>query len=131
MIKGKQKAIFLDRDGIINRERDDYTFKLEDFEILPEVIPALQSFQTRNFLLIIVSNQGGIGKGIYTQKEVEILHSFLLKVLKENAIHISEIYYCPHHPDTGKCICRKPDSLLIEKAIGRFHIDSSKSYFIG
>ena len=130
-IKSLRKAIFLDRDGEINKERGDYTYLLENFEILPDVIESLELFQKKNYLLIIMSNQGGIAKNVYTKADVEILHSFLLMKLRESSIHITEIYYCPHHPLKGKCLCRKPDSLLIEKSIARFNIDCGLSYFIG
>ena len=126
----KNKAIFLDRDGVINRERG-YTFRLEDFEILPDVPEVLLTLQKKGYLLIVVSNQSGIAKGLYLQKHAEMLHKFMLKELEKKKIKISEIYYCMHHPDTGKCICRKPDSLFLEKAMARFNIDPLKSYMIG
>lgn len=125
------KAIFFDRDGVINRERGEYTFRLEDFEILPDVEDVLFDFQERGYLLIIISNQGGVGKGLYSNADVEVLHQYLLKKLEARGVQITEIYYCPHHPEKGKCLCRKPDSLMVEKAIARFDIDASQSYFIG
>lgn len=124
------KAIFLDRDGVINVERG-YTHRLEDFVILPDLIENLQLYLKKGYLLIVISNQSGIAKGLYTQPEVETIHSFLLNELTKNNITISEIYYCVHHPDVSRCICRKPDSLFVEKALARFNIDPSKSYFIG
>jgi len=125
------KAILLDRDGVINRERNDYTFRIEDFEILPDVTQALKLLQKAGYLLIIISNQSGIGRGLFTIGDTEKMHSHLLKKLKEEKIDIEEIYYCVHHPETGSCICRKPDSLNVEKALARFNIDPSLSYFIG
>ncbi len=124
------KAIFLDRDGVINVERG-YTHKLEDFVILPDLIEVLQWWQKNGYLLIIISNQSGIAKGLYAQSEVEVLHNYLLDEFAKNKIGISEIYYCIHHPDVSSCICRKPDSLFVEKALARFNIDPNKSYFIG
>ena len=124
------KAIFLDRDGIINTERG-YTYRLEDFVILPDLMEVLQLFQKQGYLLVIVSNQSGIAKKLYTQEDVETIHAYLLNQFEINNIRISEIYYCVHHPDVSRCICRKPDSLFVEKALARFHIDASDSYFIG
>lgn len=124
------KAIFLDRDGVINRERG-FTYRLEDFELLPGLIDSLKEFKRRNYLLIIVSNQSGIAKGLYKQTDVEVLHAHLVKELKAEQIFLDEIYYCVHHPDVDRCICRKPDSLFIEKALARFSIDPSQSFFIG
>lgn len=127
----KNKAVFLDRDGVLNREQGDYVTHLEDFIINEGVIDALKIFQERKYLLIVISNQGGISKGICTQQQVDYLHLHLSRVLSNNGILLSEIYYCPHHPDVTQCICRKPDSSLLEKAMARFNIDSSLSYFIG
>lgn len=124
------KAVFLDRDGVINFERG-YTHRLEDFVILPDLIEVLQLLQQKGYLLIVVSNQSGIAKGLYKQSEVEILHKFMLDEFTKNGIKLSEIYYCVHHPDVSKCICRKPDSLFVEKGLARFNIDAKKSYFIG
>jgi D-glycero-D-manno-heptose 1,7-bisphosphate phosphatase len=124
------KAIFLDRDGVINVERG-YTHRLEDFVILPDLIEVLQLFQKKGYLLIIVSNQSGIAKELYKQNDVEVLHNYLTEEFKKNTITLSEIYYCVHHPDVSRCICRKPDSLFVEKALARFNIDKTKSYFIG
>ncbi len=124
------KAIFLDRDGVINFERG-YTHRLEDFVILPDLIEVLQILKQKGYLLIVISNQSGIAKGLYLQSETEILHAYLKDELRKNNIVLDEIYYCIHHPDVSKCICRKPDSLFVEKALARFNIDPSKSYFIG
>ncbi|HVA98830.1 MAG TPA: HAD family hydrolase [Bacteroidia bacterium] len=127
----KNKAVFLDRDGVLNREKGDYIYTPEAFEILPEVSETLQFWQEKKYIFIVITNQGGISKGIYGHREVNKLHEILINKLSEKNIFIHEIYYCPHHPDQTKCICRKPDSLLIEKAIARFDIDTSQSYFIG
>jgi D-glycero-D-manno-heptose 1,7-bisphosphate phosphatase len=124
------KAVFLDRDGVINVERG-YTHRLEDFVILPDLVENLQDYLKKGYLLIVVSNQSGIAKGLYTQAEVETIHSFLTNELTKRNIHLSEIYYCVHHPDVCRCICRKPDSLFVEKALARFNIDPARSYFIG
>jgi D-glycero-D-manno-heptose 1,7-bisphosphate phosphatase len=124
------KAVFLDRDGVINVERG-YTHRIEDFVILPDLVENLKLYLSKGYLLIIVSNQSGVAKGLYTQADVETIHSFLTNELTKHDIRLSEIYYCIHHPDVSRCICRKPDSLFVEKALARFNIDPSKSYFIG
>ena len=125
------KAVLLDRDGVINRERGDYTFRIEDFEILPDVFEALQMLQKAGYLLIIISNQSGIGRGLFKIEDTEKMHGYLLDELKKHHIRIEEIYYCVHHPETGSCLCRKPDSLNVEKALARFNIDPAQSFFIG
>jgi D-glycero-D-manno-heptose 1,7-bisphosphate phosphatase len=124
------KAVFLDRDGVINVERG-YTHRIEDFVILPDVVEYLQLFMEKGYLLIVISNQSGVAKELYSQEDVEVVHSFLTNELTKSNIKLSEIYYCIHHPDVSNCICRKPDSLFVEKALARFDIDPSLSYFIG
>ena len=125
------KAIFLDRDGVINRERGQHTWKVDDFEILPNVFEALHIFQDKGYLLIVITNQSGIARGLYNHKAVNDLHEYLRKQLSQNGVNLTEIYYCPHHEDYGNCLCRKPKSLMLEKAIARFDIDASQSLFIG
>lgn len=125
------KAVFLDRDGVIITERGEYNYLPVHMRINAGVPEALARMQSMGYLLIIVSNQGGISKEIYLKEDVEDFHNSMIESLKESGIQIHEIYYCPHHPDVEKCICRKPDSLMIEKALARFNIDASLSYFIG
>jgi D-glycero-D-manno-heptose 1,7-bisphosphate phosphatase len=127
----KNKAIFLDRDGVINKDNADYTFRISDFEFVSGIFKALKILQEKKYLLIVISNQAGIARNVYSHNDVEHLHEYMLKQFEAENIHITEIYYCPHYTENGRCICRKPDSLLLEKAIARFDIDPSQSYFIG
>ncbi len=127
----ENKALFLDRDGVINKERGKYTFRLEDFIINDGLTEALRLFQDKDYLLIIISNQGGISKGLYTKKDVDILHTFLQQFLSEENISLTDFYYCPHHSDIETCFCRKPSPLLLERAINRYNINRGISYFIG
>lgn len=124
------KAIFLDRDGVINKETS-YVFRAKDFILTDDIIPSLKKLQQAGFIFIVITNQSGIAKGLYTHEDVKKVHEYFLSLMKKNNISIAEIYYCPHHPDVEPCICRKPDSGMIEKAIARFNIDVSKSFFIG
>ncbi|MFM8433028.1 MAG: D-glycero-alpha-D-manno-heptose-1,7-bisphosphate 7-phosphatase [Bacteroidota bacterium] len=130
-VSDRKKAVFLDRDGVINRERGDYTWLLEDFVLNEGLVEALCALQRSGYMLIVISNQSGISKGIYSRDQVEYLHAQLTRNLKNKGVVLEEIYYCPHHPDFSKCICRKPDSLMIEKAVARFNIDKDSSWFIG
>ena len=127
-----QKAIFLDRDGVLlNDVGQYYIYKTDGIKINKGIVDALKRFNDMGFLLIVISNQGGIAKQIYTKKHVEKIHADLKKQFKIEGIDIKEFYYCPHHSDVEKCLCRKPESLLIEKALARFNIDPNKSYMIG
>ena len=125
------KAVFLDRDGVINIERGQYTYLISDFEFVEGIFENLKKLSDAGFLLIVISNQGGIEKEYYDYKDVEKLHEFMKVEFKKHGISCKEIYYCPHHSDFQKCLCRKPGSLLIEKAIARFQIDPARSYMIG
>lgn len=126
------KAIFLDRDGIINEEIGDYVKRFEDFKLLPHLAETLKNYQSQGFLLIVITNQGGLAKGLYTLTELNKMHQYFLNEMEKAGVKITEIYYCPHHPDfNGNCLCRKPGSLLVEKAMARFDIDPKASYFIG
>ncbi len=130
-MQSEQKAIFLDRDGVLIRERGDYTWQLEDVTINDGVENALKKFSEAGFLLIVVSNQSGISKGLFTIENAEYVHLHLQRYFNNKGIRIDEFYFCPHHPSVSNCICRKPDSLLLEKAIARFNIIKSESWFIG
>lgn len=125
------KAAFLDRDGVINVDVLDYTSKIRDFTFLPGVFEGLKSLQEKGFLLIVITNQGGIAKGLYTAEDVDTLHNWMCSELKKKGIHITEIYFCPHHDVSGKCLCRKPGSIMLEKAMARFDIDPQQSFFMG
>lgn len=125
------KAVFLDRDGVINHDPGDYTYLLEDFKINAGVISSLKKLSSEGYLLFIITNQGGISKGIYTHSHVNAIHKYLVEELAKKNVKLSEIYYCPHHSVNENCLCRKPNSLLIEKAIARFSIDKEKSFMIG
>jgi len=126
------KAIFLDRDGVINSNANHYyVFKSSDFTLNPNVIETLKSFIKKGFLLIIISNQGGVSKAKYTKADIKKLDDYMISLFAKSNIQILESYYCPHHSSIEKCICRKPNSLMIEKAVARFNISISDSYMIG
>jgi D-glycero-D-manno-heptose 1,7-bisphosphate phosphatase len=125
------RALFLDRDGIINRELGRYVTSVDEFEILPTVIDALTLANNAGFLLIIVSNQGGVAKGLYTLEDVHAMQQQLDSRLRQRGAFITEGYYCPHHQDHGKCLCRKPSPLMLQKAMARFGIDPTASFLIG
>ena len=125
------KAVFLDRDGVINRERGEHTWELDDFEVLPDVAETITELGRQGFLCIVISNQSGIGLGLYDHAQVEMLHRYLHDHLQQHGTRVDAIYYCPHHPTGGRCLCRKPGSLLMERAIARYDIDPAKSIMIG
>lgn len=126
------KAVFLDRDGVINNDEGKYyIYNPEQFVINNGILESIALLKKHQFLVIVISNQGGIGRGLYTKEDTEKIHQLFVNTVKKNGGNIDEIYYCPHHESTGNCFCRKPNSLLIEKAIARFKIDKKNAYFIG
>ena len=130
------KAIFLDRDGTINIEKG-YLYRISDFEFLPGAVDALRMLQEAGYLLIIITNQSGIGRGYYTEEDFMILNEYMKSELLKMGVKISGVYYCPHLPDAEVeryrkvCTCRKPSLGLFEQAVHDFGIDLSQSYAIG
>ena len=124
-----KKAVFLDRDGVINVDKG-YVHKIEDFEFTKGAIKALKYFQSLGYMLIIVTNQSGIGRGYYTLKDFQKLTTWMKNRLKADGIEIKEVYFCPHSPDE-KCTCRKPEPGMILKAAKDYDIDLKKSWMIG
>ena len=130
-MKNKHKALFLDRDGVINFDPGDYTTSVEEFDILPTVIDALVIAKEKGYKIIIITNQGGLAKGLYTLDEVHKIHDKLRAACSVQNVQIDGIYFSPHHPDFGNSLTRKPGSLLMERAIALHDIDTEKSTMIG
>jgi D-glycero-D-manno-heptose 1,7-bisphosphate phosphatase len=122
------KALFLDRDGVINIERGKYTYELGDFKINKSIKDLILAAKNKNYLIIVISNQGGIAKGLYTKSCVIKLHERFQQLID---IKVDDFYFCPHHEKYGKCLCRKPDSILLEKAIAKYRLNPKKCFFIG
>ncbi len=126
------KAIFLDRDGVINRKGSSYyIFREEEFILNEGVRESLKYFISKGYLLIVITNQGGIARGIYTVAQMENVHSYMNQLLLSSDIMLTDIFYCPHHPAVSECLCRKPGTLLFEQAIARYNIDTNLSFMIG
>ena len=123
------KAVFLDRDGTINVDKD-YVYRLEDLEFLPNTIKGLKTIQEKGYMLIIITNQSGIGRGYYSEEDYHLFMKGFYKLLQKEGVKIEADYYCKHAPE-DKCDCRKPETKLIEKAIKEHDIDVENSYIIG
>ena len=121
------KAVFFDRDGVIV-EDVGYHYKIEDFKFIPNTIEGLKLL--KNYKLIIVTNQSGIGRGYYKTEDFLKFNNHLLNELKKCNIKIEKTYYCPHKPQDN-CKCRKPKIKLIKDAEKEFNVDLSKSFMIG
>jgi len=130
IIKKLNRAIFLDRDGVINLDRPDYVKSVSELKIIDGVFDAIKKLNDANFMVIIISNQSAINRGKTTRKNVEEINELILRKCKENSCKIDAIYFCPHRPDEN-CDCRKPKPGLILKAISEHKIDLNSSWLIG
>jgi|WetSurSiteA1Bulk_404760.scaffolds.fasta_scaffold00516_8 D,D-heptose 1,7-bisphosphate phosphatase len=138
--KYPQRAVFLDRDGVLNIERS-YISNPEELEILDFVPAAIRKLNQSGYLSVVVTNQSAIARNLCTEEDVQTIHKKLETVLGEQGAWLDAIYYCPHHPDKGfpeenpaykiDCDCRKPKTGMFQKAIAKFGIDTGKSYMIG
>lgn len=130
------KAIFLDRDGTINEDRH-YVHLKSDFAFLPQAPEAIKLLRSKGYLVIVVSNQSGVARGLFSIDDVESLNGFMRSELQRHGAEIDGIYYCPHLPDgtvseyAQQCRCRKPGALLFERAISEYRINAEHSYAVG
>ncbi len=125
----QNKAVFLDRDGVINIDKS-YVSKIEDFEFSEGIFELLIKLKKMGYLLIIITNQSGIGRGYYTEADFQTLTSWMLKEFEKKDIHIDDVYHCNHDPASG-CDCRKPAPKMLLDAKKKFDIDMSLSWMIG
>jgi histidinol-phosphate phosphatase family protein len=128
----KVKAVFLDRDGVINQKlpNDRYVREPSEFLMLPGVVEALSILGGLGFLLIIVTNQRGIARGIMTSRDLEKVHESLERALAVHGVLLDDIYHCPHD-ECENCYCRKPKPGMLMNARRKFGIDLESSYMVG
>ena len=125
-----QKVIFLDRDGVLNKNKDDYVKNISELEIFPFISEPIKKLQSAGFKIIVITNQSAINRGLMTKKHLNEIHEKIQSFLIQNDAKIDYFYYCPHTPNEN-CSCRKPKSGLLLKAIDDFSIDVNNSWFIG
>jgi len=124
-------CLFLDRDGVINHDPGDYTKNLSEFSILPTVMEALTLAKEAGYEVVLITNQGGLAKGLYTHEDVADIHAHLARACEQNGTPILDIFYSPHHPSTGKSLSRKPGSLMVERACAKHQLDPTRSWMVG
>ena len=125
-----KKVIFLDRDGVINKERKDYVKTKEELEIFPNIVNSIKKLKDDGFYIIVVTNQSAINRKLMTQNNVEEIHNEIQEYMKNHDTSIDDFYYCPHRPDEN-CSCRKPKSGLLLQAKKDYNIIMEKSWIIG
>jgi D-glycero-D-manno-heptose 1,7-bisphosphate phosphatase len=124
-----RRAVFLDRDGVLNEERN-YLHRVEEFVLLPGVVPALQRLSDAGFLLFIVTNQSGIGRGYFTLADVDKLHAHLLEALRAGGVAVRKIFVAPEAPDQPS-LGRKPSPQFLFDARDEFGLNLAQSFMIG
>ena len=131
-----RRAVFLDRDGVINVD-SGYVYKIQDIKWVEGAIETIKRFNEMNFLVFVVTNQSGVGRNYYSEKDVETLHLWMKDFLEERNALIQDFSYCPHHPNAKlrkykiNCNCRKPNPGLILSIVKKWDININKSFLIG
>lgn len=124
------KAIFFDRDGVLNKERKDYVKNIGDLEIFSNIVEPIKKLKNSGFMIVVVTNQSAINRGLTTQKKIDEIHLKFQEFLIPHNIKIDKFYICPHRPDEN-CVCRKPKPGLVIKAKNELHLDLESSWLIG
>ena len=126
----KLKTVFVDRDGVINQERSDYVKSISELEIYPNVAKNIKLLKDAGFLVVVITNQSAVNRGIITHEMINQIHNSIQDHLKKYGTFLDGFYYCPHTPNEN-CNCRKPKPGLLQKAILELNIDLNSSWMIG
>ena len=132
----KRIAVFLDRDGTINKE-GGYINHQSRLELLPNSAKGIKLLNDNNVLAIVCTNQAGVARGYFKEELIKVVNNRMQDLLKAEGVFVDDIYYCPHHPTVGPleyridCDCRKPKTGMIDQAVAKYGIDVHKSYIVG
>ncbi len=124
------KVIFLDRDGVINRDSPNYIKSWAEFEFLPGSLAAIKNLTLNGYTVIIITNQSAINRGITPLRELEHIHFMMMEILNSHGGEVKDIFFCPHTPEQG-CTCRKPEPGLIKMAQEKYQVDLAESCMVG
>jgi len=126
-----RKVLFLDRDGVVNHDPGDYTKNLREFTILPGVIEFLKNASSKGYDIVVITNQGGIAKEKYSFDDFYEINEYMKSEFLKAGLNYLDTYFCPHHDIVSNCLCRKPKSGMIEKALAMYQVDAGQSVMIG
>lgn len=125
----RNKAVFLDRDGVLNEDNPNYVWEVAKFKLLPRVPEAIRMLKEAGYILVVVTNQSGIAKGLYTEADVMNCWEYLQSQCDNS---IDAHYFAPYHPKyDSESLTRKPNSLMLEKAIAKYHLDTTQCWLVG
>ncbi len=122
--------IFIDRDGVINVDLNGYVTRPEDFRFEASAVSAMKTLGEKGYGIIVISNQAGVGDGVFSYEQLQSVHQFMMGSLKQNGVSVLATYYCLHGKQAG-CSCRKPKTGLFEQAAGDFYFVPADTFFIG
>ncbi len=126
-----KKALFLDRDGVINVDHA-YVHKAEEFEFIDGIFELCRYYQKLGFIIFVITNQSGISRGYYSENDFSQLSAWMVSEFAKHNIEIKKVYHCPHHPETsGECTCRKPHAGMLLDAKEEFDVDLQNSILVG
>ena len=126
----KRPAIFLDRDGVINRNRPDHVKTWAEFDFLPGVLPALRRLALLEWPVVVISNQAIVGRGLVSRQTLDVINARMVRTVQSVGGRIDRVFYCPHRPEE-KCTCRKPQPGLLLQAAEQMKLDLARSFFVG
>ncbi len=126
----KRPAIFLDRDGVINRNRPDHVKSWAEFDFLPGVLTALRRLAQLEWPVVVISNQAVVGRGLVSRQAIDEINAHMVNIVKNVGGRIDRVFYCPHRPEEN-CNCRKPQPGLLLKAAEEMKLDLARSFFVG
>lgn len=124
------RAIFLDRDGVLNADSEEFIKSPDELHLLPGVPESLARLSEAGYALIVVTNQSGVGRGLVSEEDLAAIHDRLRLAIEAEGGRLTAVYYCPHHPD-DRCVCRKPSPEMVRRAAREHHLDLQASFFVG
>lgn len=131
------RAVFLDRDGVITQDPPHYAHRIDQLKLIPKSAEAIKLLNEDGFKVVVVSNQSGVARGYYKERDVHIFNGVMKKELEERGAHIDAVYYCPHYPEANVeayrlvCDCRKPEPGMLKRAEKDLNLDLKLSFLVG